>query len=42
MPFAVNQTTHIFKKTDNTNLVTTIHTWFDAQVSDHGNDAMGM
>ena len=28
--------------TDNKNLVTSIHTWFDAQVSDHGNDAMRM
>ena len=28
--------------TSNTNLVTSIHTWFDAQLSDHGNDAIGM
>lgn len=28
--------------TANKNLVNSIHTWFDAQVSDHGNDAMGM
>ncbi len=28
--------------TSNTSLVTSIHTWFDAQLSDHGTDAMGM
>lgn len=28
--------------TKDTNLITAIHTWFDAQLSDHGSDAMGM
>ncbi len=28
--------------TNNKDLVNNIHTWFDAQVSDHGSDSMGM
>ncbi len=28
--------------TNDTNLINSIHTWFDAQLSDHGSDAMGM